>query len=264
MCKTFYLQHANCTCIFIHADFTACTAWLLAHPESIRYVLPDPFADPPEPLADLDPFADPEDPFADPPEPPEQEFRGHAGKPKLLTWKHTEIAFRYGDIDFMSFDMDGVKAPMGVECPNGIIAEPFHGAEGDATDYGDKEQKKAGPHTTDDRKCPLCDDPDLLKEIRGWEEDAWMWGEEERRNEVGKGKGKQKGLLHKTTQIGTAAVKIFRKTRRSKTKKVEEGVEKGEGSAEKHAEKKKKEKKEKTPGEGSYLGITGNPSPLIF
>lgn len=200
----------------------------------------DPFADPEDtstesdPSADPeDPFADPDDPFVDPEDPPEDpspkgDYLGQAPRSKLLTYTHSRLDITYRNNDFVSVDVDDSRAPKGVACTEGIISRLVY-SPGD-----------------ENRKCPLCEKPDVMDIIQGIEK----WDEETTGREVGNGKEeqkdkeKEKGIFQKTAQIGTAAVKLLKNAVGSKAKKQQSNskdysvIEEEESSTDKRAEKK--------------------------
>lgn len=216
MCQTFYFEHDDCTCIYIPANFTPCAAYSLAHAEG-KSEPPNPFADPEDPPTEPDPFADPEDPFADPV--PEANPLGVASRPKLLTQAYGGLDFTYDDVDFVSVDVSGARAPKGLECSEGFAPRLAHRAEGGFV------------------VCALCDRPDVL-ELVGWmgmgkdehkhkdvdmdmdmgkdkDMDLGKYNgkeeEEERKGkEKEKGKPKEKGIRHKTALVRAAVVKSFK------------------------------------------------------
>lgn len=261
MCQAFFKEHHRCTCIYIPAIFAPCPAFILANSEAIceRPTVPtDPFADPEDTSTETNPFADPEDPFADP-EPfvnpedasanpsPKGTFLGQAPRSKLLTYTHSRLGLTYGDTDFVSVDVDDSRAPNGVKCTEGIISRLVYRA-------GDE-----------NRKCPLCDKPDVMNIVQGIEK----WEKERKGTEVGKGKDKvkekesEKGIFNKTAQIGTAAVKLLKSAASSKAKKQENNskgysiIGEEKSSVDKRAEK--KEKKPAGPRDSMYVDNWGNP-----
>lgn len=207
MCQTFYREHERCTCIYISANFTPCAAYTLAHPEQVPEMPVDPFADPEGSPTEPDPLANRENPFADPG--PKANGTGHAARAKLLTRTHGGLDLTNDDIDFVSVDVDDLKAPKGVVCPDGIASTPIPRVEGE------------------EGKCSLCDEPDVLEMVEDFEngKSERVWRESSKREKAGKetGKGKEKGVFHKTTQMGSAAVKSLKGAVRGKVKSSEIG-----------------------------------------
>ena len=193
MCQTFYVEHEKCTCIFVQAEFAPCIAYSHAHPEVLLGKL-DPFADPKRHLTDIDPFADPQDLFADPVLEPR--LVGKAARPKLLTRICQGLDLACHGVDFVSIDINELRAPKGLRCSEVITPRLVHRQMGESV------------------ACRLCDRPDVLEKV----ESIVKWQEEGRRKEVekrkGKGKGKEKekgkGFLHKTAKLGTAAIKSLK------------------------------------------------------
>ena len=235
MCQTFYLCHENCTCIYILQVFIPCATYSLVHSKETFYMPdpfavpkksstgPDPFADPeeepspePNPFADpeeensteSDPFADPEIPIADPD--PKSNYVALGPNSKILTEAYARIDFTYEGIDFVSIDVDDIKAPKALKCSAGITARQVYCA---GRGY---------------KLCMLCDRPKVLTIV----EEMVKWREE------GKGKGKEKGILRKTVQMGTAALKS-RKSQASSIAKISEDSS-GEASATAQKEKPKR------------------------
>lgn len=191
MCQTFYLEHDRCTCVYIPANFTPCAAYTLAHPEGVISEIPNPFADPEKAstVPNPDPFADPD---------PKENFLGQASRPKLLTRACRGLDITYKDIDFMSIDVDDLKAPKGVYCSGGITVKLARLVGGGAME------------------CELCERADAVELVGK----VALWEEEEREKEMGKGKEKEKGIFHKTAQIGTAAVKSLKGAVSGRAKKL--------------------------------------------
>ena len=181
MCQTFYETHEKCTCIFIQAEFAPCAAYSHAHPE-VLVERSDPFADTKRHSTDLDPFADPV---------LEAEFAGKAARPKLLTKKFRELDLACHDINFMSIDINELRAPKGLRC-----SELVHRQKGEIV------------------ACRLCDRPDVLKKVERivtWQEEGSS-KEVETRGKKGKKKEneKGKGFLHKTAKLGKVAIRTLK------------------------------------------------------
>lgn len=252
MCQTFYKEHDKCTCIYLLDTFTPCTAYALAHPEKFPEIPQDPFADPEESPEPSNPFADPEDISADPV--PETDSPLQAARAKLLIQTREGLDLTLDDTDYVSSDVDDSKAPKGVICPEGIITPTLLGrVEGE------------------DGECPLCETPEVLERVDRIDRmrKGWSRGAADRKAEMAKGKekerGKEKGIFHKTTRIGSAAVKSLKSVAGGKAKKEDftavayATVGEGESSGSKSAENKnrKEEEKKEKPATWSMYNPAG-------
>ena len=203
MCQTFYETHEKCTCIFIQAHFAPCTAYSRAHPE-VLVERPDAFADTKRHSTDLDPFADPQGLSADPVL--ETKGLGKAARPKLLTRKFRGLDLACHDIDFVSIDINELRAPKGLRCSELNMPRLVPRPKGETV------------------ACRLCDRPDVLEKV----ERIVKWREEGSRKEVerGEGKGKEnenekgKGFLHKTAKLGKVAIRTLKGVVSGKSKKM--------------------------------------------
>lgn len=193
MCQTFYEKNEKCTCIFVQADFAPCAAYSHAHPEVLFERL-DPFADTKRHSTDVDPFVDPQDVFADPVL--EKTLVGKAARPKLLTRICEGLDLAYDDIDFVSIDINELRAPKGLHCSEFTASRLVHRQKGEIV------------------ACRLCDRPDVKEKV----ESIVEWQEEGRRKELEKSKTKTQdkekdrgnGFLHKTAKLGTATIKSLK------------------------------------------------------
>ena len=193
MCQTFYEKHEKCTCIFVQADFAPCAAYSHAHPE-VLFETFDPFADTKRHSTDVDPFVDPQDVFADPVL--ETTLVGKAARPKLLTRICQGLDLAFHDTDFVSIDINELRAPKGLHCSEVITSRLVHRQKGKIV------------------ACRLCDRPDVMEKV----ESIVEWQEEGRRKELekrerktqDKEKEKGNGFLHKTAKLGTATIKSLK------------------------------------------------------
>lgn len=231
MCQTFYLEHADCTCIYASKTFSPCAAYAIAHQEDLVWV-PNPFGNPKETSPERDAFADPEessteaDPFADPEDPenpfadpdPKASFVTLDSNHKILTDACEGLDFSYKNIDIVSLDVNSTRAPNGLECSAGITAQHAY---------------RAGNQSV---PCLLCNRPEVMEivdEMRKFREEKKAKDEGK-----GKGKGKVKEIFHKSAKSGSAAVKSLKS-------KVSGGAKKGENAS----------------GEDSAIGQKESPKP---
>ncbi|KAM0805918.1 hypothetical protein BDR22DRAFT_816788 [Usnea florida] len=203
MCQTFYEKHEKCTCIFVQAEFTPCAAYSQAHPE-VLIEGPDPFAVTKRHSTDVDSFADPQDTFADPVS--ETNLVGKAASPKLLTKRCRGLDLACHGIDFVSIDINDLRAPKGLLCSEIITSRLVDRREGEIV------------------ACRLCDRPDVLEKA----ESIVKWHQEESRKKREKREGKRKeegnekgkGFLRKTGKLGTAAIRSLKGAVSERLKKM--------------------------------------------
>ncbi len=233
MCQTFYLEHANCTCIHVLKTFSPCAAYVIAHREDLiwesnpfgnpKETSPerDPFADPKESSTEADPFVDledPENPFADPD--PKASFVTLDSNPKLLTDACEGLDFSYENTDIMSLDVNSTRAPNGLECSAGITAR-----------HADRAGHESMP-------CLLCDRPEVMEIV----DEMRKYKDEKKAKDEGKGKGmgKVKGLFHKSAKSGSAAFKSLKSKASGGSKKGENGSGEDPAIGQKESPKPKK------------------------
>ena len=202
MCQTFYEKHEKCTCIFVQADFAPCAAYSHAHPE-VLFEGCDPFADTKRYSTDVDPFVDPQDVFTDPVL--ETTLVGKAARPKLLTRICQGLDLAYHDTDFVSIDINELRAPKGLHCSEVTTSRLVHRQKGEIV------------------ACRLCDRPDVMEKV----ESIIEWQEEGRRKELEKSKTKTQdkekergnGFLHKTAKLGTTTIESLKGAVNGKSKR---------------------------------------------
>ena len=165
---------------------------------------PDPFSDTKRHSTDVDSFADPQDPFADPVL--GKSLVGKAASPKLLTKRCRGLDLACHGIDFVSIDINDLRAPKGLLCSEIITSRLV-----------DRREEKIVA-------CRLCDRPDVLEKVGS----IVKWHQEESRKEREKREGKRKeeenekgkGFLRKTGKLGTAAIRSLKGTVSGKLKKL--------------------------------------------
>lgn len=172
----------------------------------------NPFADPKNPFADPeDPLADSEDPCTDleysladledliaSPSPKsacvEQVFRA-----KLITRVFAGLDFTHHDVDFVSFNVDKSNKPKALQCSERITTSPT-------------------PLPVGKRyMCPLCEDPDNSKLLRGLKRREKEFNKENQGKGKGKDQreqrqdvqetGKENAILQKSAKIGKSFAK---------------------------------------------------------
>lgn len=201
----FHETHEKCTCIFIQAHFAPCAAYSHAHPE-VLVERPDPFADTKRHSTDFDPFAYPQDRSAD--LVLKTEAVGKAARPKLLTRNFRVLDLACHGIDFVSIDINELRAPKGLRCSDLNTPRLVHRPKREIVAYR------------------LCDIPHMLEKV----ESKVKWQEEDRRKEAEKGEGeakdkekeneKGKGFLQKTAKLGKAAIRSLKGVVSGKSKKL--------------------------------------------